>query len=162
MFTFRPTAKLAMRLGARPLSDQGPPTTCLGDWYGNLLRIGHRQLILCTSDRSLLSVVLPAKDAKGALYQILPVAVESLLHAIGVPEERTGVEMQAMLDSVVGKPVSRSVLGSMNDLAFGLTCRYEATPDAPLEELALELSNTRCSPLGSDSPCTVARRLLTE
>jgi len=162
VFTFRPTAKLAKRLGARPVPDHEPPTTRLGDWYGNLLRVGHHQLILCTSEKSLLSVVLPARDAKRTLSQTLPVAVASLLHALGVPQKRIGLEPQAMRMSVLGKPISRSVLGSMNDLAFGLICRLEATPEAPLEELALELAETLCSPLGYDAPRVVARRLLTE
>jgi hypothetical protein len=160
VFRYRPTAKLAKRLGTQPAYQQHPTTTRLGDWYGNLLRFGHHQMILCTSDKSLLSVVLPAKDAKRSLAVSLPMAVASLLRAIGVRDLRIQSELDAMREAVIGKPLSRSVLGSMNDLAFGIMCRLDDDPGAPFLDLALELAETRCSPLGYDSPLTTARQLL--
>jgi len=135
-------------------------TTRLGDWYANLLYHGRRQLILCTSDRSLLSVVLPARDAKRSLPSDLPAGVGDLLRAIEIPDKRIQQELEAMQEAAVGKPLSRSVLGSMNDLASGLLYRLDDDPDEPFEQVALDLAETPCSPLGYDSPRETARRLL--
>ena len=38
-------------------------TTRLGDWYGNILRIGRRQQLLFISERSRLPVVIPIREA---------------------------------------------------------------------------------------------------
>ena len=160
MFTYRPTARLAKRLGTQPVPEHYPTTTRLGDWYGNLLRHGPHQMILCTSDKSRLSVVLPAKDAKHSLPVALPMGVGALLAAIGVRHVLIQAELDAMREAVIGKPISRSVLGSMNDFAFGIMCRLDDDPRAPFHELALELAETPCSPLGYDSPLKTARHLL--
>jgi hypothetical protein len=160
VFTFRPTAKLAKRLGVHPASQVEPATTRLGDWYGNLIYHGPHQMILCTSDKSLLSVILPARDAKQSLVASLPIAVGSLLRAIGVPDRHVRQELDAMRESAMGKPLSRSVLGSMNDFVFGLLCRLDDDPRIPFEAVARELSETPCSPLSYDSPRKIARRLL--
>jgi hypothetical protein len=162
MFTFRPTAKLAKRLGVVPSSEQTSSTTCLGDWYSNLLRFGHQQMILCVSEKSLLPVVLPARNAKRDFRPMLSAGLESMLRSIGIPPSRIHEELNEMLDWVGGRPLSRSVLGSMNDLSFGLMCRFEDDPNVSLEDLSLELSDTPCSPLAYDSPRDVASRLLTK
>jgi hypothetical protein len=65
-----------------------------------------------------------------------------------------------MQQAMVGKPLSRSVLGSMNDFASGLLYRLDDDPAEPLEQLALDLSETPCSPLSYESPRDAARRLL--
>ena len=160
MFTFRPTARLTERLGAMPVPHEQPTTTRLGDWYGNLVRFGRQQMILCTSDRSLLSVVLPAKDVRHSLPLALPGAVGSLLHGLGVPATQVRAELEAMRDVTIGKTVSRSVLGSMNDFVFAIQCRLDDEPAVPFDELASWLSETPCSPLGYDSPRSAATRLL--
>jgi Domain of unknown function (DUF6933) len=144
----------------RPELREQCATTKLGDWYGNLIYWGQRQFILCTSDRSLLSVVLPAEDAKRTLIASLPTSVGVLLTAIAVPASHIRQELDAMHESGVGKPSSRSVLGSMNDLASGLLYRLDDEPHSTLEQLALDLAETPCSPLGYDSPRERARRLL--
>jgi hypothetical protein len=160
VFTFRPTARLAKRLGVRSALQDQPATTRLGDWYGNLIYHGSHQMILCTSDKSLLTVVLPARDAKRSLVAALPASLGPLLRAIGVPAVRIQRELDAMRESAMGKPLSRSVLGSMNDLPYGLLYRLDDDPGTPFEEVALDLAETLCSPLGYDSPRETARRLL--
>jgi hypothetical protein len=46
-------------------------TTRLGDWYGDVLRLGSTQYLIFISEHSRLAVVLPARNAK-ALPAILP------------------------------------------------------------------------------------------
>ena len=59
MVVLRCTQKLLVRL--KQVGDLPPveSTTRLGDWYGNILRIGRRQHLLFISEQSRLPVVLP-------------------------------------------------------------------------------------------------------
>jgi hypothetical protein len=58
MLVIRCTQKLLVRL--KQTDDLRPveSTTRLGDWYGNVLQLGHRQHLLFISERSRLSVVI--------------------------------------------------------------------------------------------------------
>ena len=64
MVVLRCTQKLLVRL--KQVGDLPPveSTTRLGDWYGNILRIGRRQHLLFISERSRLPVVIPIREAK--------------------------------------------------------------------------------------------------
>ena len=53
MFALRCTKKLLDRMRVDPESSPAAPTTILGDWYGNLIRVGKQQLILCVSEKTL-------------------------------------------------------------------------------------------------------------
>jgi hypothetical protein len=57
-------------------------TTRLGDWYGNVLRIGRRQHFLFISERSRLPIVLPIREAK-RLGAVFPDAVCERLATVG-------------------------------------------------------------------------------
>ncbi len=63
MFTLRCTRTLLKRLRAQPNASPPPPTTRLGDWYGNLLYTRPQQLVICVSERSLLPVVVPSRGS---------------------------------------------------------------------------------------------------
>ena len=160
MFTFRGTTKLRTRLRIVASLDERPATTRLGDWYGNLLYFGRRQLVLCTSQRSLLSVVLPARGLGITLLSDLRQGLGTVLERIGVERAAVLRELGEMDSMRHGKAVDRRVLGSMNDFALGLDYRLYAEPDEALVDLALDLAETPCSPLGFESPIDVARRLL--
>jgi hypothetical protein len=116
--------------------------------------------VLCVSERSLLPVVVTGRDIRKTLLSNFRTAVAEVLAAIGVDPAQAHSELEAMRRFVVGKPVSRSVLGSMNDLAWGLECRLEADPVVSFVDLALQLGETPCSPLGYSSPTEVTRRML--
>src|SRR5258706_834415 len=51
-----------------------PPTSALGDWYVNLVQIGRQQVVLATSERSLLSVLFPARGLRQTLVLNLQAA----------------------------------------------------------------------------------------
>ena len=69
MFTLRCTRRLLERFG-EPAADVPAPTTVLGDWYANLLNVGRLRLVLCTSERTLLTVLVPAKDVSALPDQL--------------------------------------------------------------------------------------------
>jgi hypothetical protein len=43
-------------------TDSVEPTTTLGDWYANILNVGRSRLLMCTSERSPLTVIVPARN----------------------------------------------------------------------------------------------------
>jgi hypothetical protein len=159
VFTFRPTARLAKRLGIPSQPDHLRPTTTLGDWYANVIHLRPRHVVLCISETSLLPVVLSGQGLRKTMLSDFRTGVSGVLAAIGVDTFDISTELEEMRRFIVGKPLSRSVLGSMNDLAWGLECRLEADPEISLKDLALELAETPCGPLKYASPIEATRAL---
>lgn len=141
VFTFRCTQKLLDRLHVTPTLAPDPSDSVLGDWYANLIRVGRTQLVLAVSERTLLPVVLEAKDS-GTLVCRLADALGSMLMELGVPDEAVTAERVAMTDWVVAKTASRRVLGSLNDLAFQLKVGLAHWPQRTLMEHSLWLAKT--------------------
>ncbi len=102
---------------------------------------------------------MPAKNP-----DMLPVrlrnAVQSLLQALQLPEERAAGEIREMGQLVVGKTVNRSVLGTMNDIVHH--CRWHAAhrPTLELRQLELELAEMPAQPLAFGLPREQAAALL--
>jgi hypothetical protein len=57
------TQKLLVRLKRADVSPGQESTTRLGDWYGNILRIGRQQHLLFISEHSRLPVIIPIHEA---------------------------------------------------------------------------------------------------
>ena len=89
MVVLRCTRKLLVRLKRTEVCADAPSTTRLGDWYGNILRIGHRRHLLFISEHSRLPIVIPIREAK-RLETIFPDTVCALLAAVG---ERAAVRL---------------------------------------------------------------------
>ncbi len=141
MFVLRCTQKLLDRLNSTPDTESTPPDTVLGDWYANLIRVGRIQVVLAVSERSLLPVVVPARDSR-ALVQRLCEALEPMLATIGVPSEEATAERGAMQQWSVGKTANRRVLGSLNDLALQLQVGLLNFPNRTLMAQSLWLAKT--------------------
>lgn len=141
MFVLRCTQKLLDRLNSAPDPEPAPPDTVLGDWYANLIRVGRIQVVLAVSERSLLPVVVSARDGR-SLVQRLSEALEPMLTAIGVPADDAITESGAMQGWALGKTANRRVLGSLNDLAFQLQVGLLDFPDRTLLAHALWLAKT--------------------
>ena len=60
--SLRCTRRLLKKLKVTPREVLPEPTNRLGDWYANVLNIERHRLVLATSERCLLSVVVPIKD----------------------------------------------------------------------------------------------------
>ena len=71
MVVLRCTQKLLGRLKQVGDMPSVESSTRLGDWYGNILRIGRRQYLLFISQRSRLPIVIPIGDAK-RLHTVFP------------------------------------------------------------------------------------------
>ena len=64
MVVLRCTRKLLARLKEVGTDPAGESATRLGDWYGNILRIGHRQMLIFISERSRIPVIIPIRETK--------------------------------------------------------------------------------------------------
>lgn len=147
MFTLRCTGKLLKRLSGPTEVSPTTPTTRLGDWYAHLL-FTRPQLVLCVSERTLLPVLIPARDA-GHLVPRLRDAVGTMLRALDVPETLVAAEMSAMTDAVIGKTASRSILGSINDFTHMLDAYLDGRP---LLAVSLHLAECPCGSLRGNAP----------
>ncbi len=147
MFTLRCTARLRKRLGTTEDATSGAPSTRLGDWYAHLL-FTRPQLVLCVSDRTLLPILVPAREGH-LLVARLRGAVAHMLRALGVADAAVAAERDAMMDAVIGKTASRQVLGSLNDFVWMLDSYRRA---GTLLEVSLRLADTPCGPLRMNSP----------
>ncbi len=158
MVLFRCTQRLAKRFRLRLA--QEPPTSSglLGDWYANLLNVGRNQLVLCLSERTLLPVLLPARQAEFPIR--FADYLTPLLEHLEVPQHAIRAEANAAREWEFAPTRSRSVLGALNDFATGATFRLQhPSPPATLLEAALELAQTPSKPIQYESPQRVVQSL---
>ena len=157
MVVLRCTQKLLVRLKHAGVLPAAESTTRLGDWYGNILRIGRRQHLLFISERSRLPVVLPITESK-RLSTVFPDAVCERLATVGVAVADIANERIRMLDLAFGRTRNRSLLGTLNDFAFmaqSVDAR-RTEPESP-DELMRFLAQTPILPLDGASPIELTR-----
>ena len=159
MVVLRCTQKLLARLKQAENLPAVESTTRLGDWYGNIFRIGRRQHLLFISESSRLPVVFPIGQAK-RLGTVFPDAVCEVLSNVGVAATDIADERSRMSEIAFGRTRNRSLLGTLNDFAFmaqvGSARRSEAeTP----EELMRFLARTPILPLKGARPIDLTRAL---
>jgi hypothetical protein len=154
----RLTRKLLSRVGL-PTAMTTPSTTVLGDWFAQLIFVGHERYVLLISEHSRLPVVMPGRDLKN-LARNFPEALAEVLHGLGIPGVVAEREVEATHEAVIAVTNSRSVLGTLNDFSRALNYHLGDEPDADLAEIALLLSRTPVGPLGYDTPGRVTRRML--
>lgn len=149
MLSFHVTSKVSNRL-KQPL-DQIPShaINLLGGWYVNLLIVHRQHILLLVSDRTLLPILMPAKNL--ALFpKQFPAALGAVLSAMTIPPDKILAELQEMTEWRFAKTASRQILGSMNDFAKMLAVNIE--DGAPLMQQTLRLARCPCGPIGMDSP----------
>ena len=139
MITLRCTRKLLDRAGDSIKPVSAAPTTVLGDWYANLIFARPEQLVLCINERSLLVVILQAKDFKNVAPRFRAQVV-SLLTRIGVPAAAVAVEDLAMSELAFGPTINRKVLGCLNQTAKVLSYELEEPRFSIIAELEDNLS----------------------
>lgn len=145
------------------LPEPAPSSGRLGDWYVHLVRFGRPEFAIATSERSLLTVLFPARGLRTMLAPNLRAALAPLLEVLGVSSEAIGRELAAMEPVVFGRATTRRVLGSMNDLAFQASVHLARGDDLPT--VARRLAETPMSAIGPKRwqlgyPEDMARELL--
>src|SRR5260370_33837339 len=71
------------------------PSTRLGNWYVHLARFGHQQIVLATSERSLLTVLLPARQLRESIEIRFQAAIGELLAALKLTAQIASREFAA-------------------------------------------------------------------
>ena len=130
----------------------------LGDWYANLLNCGTQRYVLCQSERTLLPVILPARNESFPAQ--FGLSLQRVPDALGVPSRSVGPEISAANEIQIARTRSRHVLGTMNDCAFNAQVYLaHALSDDPALEAALKLAEMPSKPIGYDSPGSLALSL---
>ena len=121
MQLIRCTQKLLKELGVAPTTIENP-TGVLGAWHANILRIERRKCVLFTNDETLYSLFLPGLR-KPQFEQLADIFGQELFRALRL-EGFSQSQIEAVLEEIrelsFAKTNNRSVLGSMNDLAYQL------------------------------------------
>ena len=113
MTVFRCTQRVLRRFKLTAIEPETASTGVLGDWYANLLNFGPTRLVLCQCERSLLPVILPARNK--AFPSEFGNALSRVLLALGIPVQQVNAEVLATQDVQFARTRSRQVLGVMND-----------------------------------------------
>lgn len=144
MVVLRATQKLLPRLPA-PEAGARESDTALGDWYVNRLVVDRQPLLLLLSSRSLLPVILPARDVRNLPRQ-LPNLIAARLRRLDVPDDLIIPELAAMAPVVIGRTISRSVVGVMVDFAKLIPLHLEpgAWDENTLAQVEAQLARTPC------------------
>ncbi len=159
MGNLRCTKRLLTRLGTWPDPELPEPTNRLGDWYANVLNLGSNRLVIATSERTLLTVMVPIRDA-ARLRERIREAVYGMLFQLQIPPGLAADEVRGMDRMPIGKATNRSVLGSMNEFTF-LAKHYFAQERerTDLSQLQLYLARTPCGALKYSFPCEEVSRV---
>jgi hypothetical protein len=158
MVTLRCTQKLLRRMPGAPSATPAKPTTLLGDWYANLLFRKPQQLVLCVSERTLLPVIVPAKEFH-TLPGRLALAVREVLLALGVSPSLADREHTEMQQFLFGRTGNKRVLGSLNERMFELSYILDRRADESLLHRSLFLAEAPCKPIAYNSPDRATREL---
>jgi hypothetical protein len=139
MFTLHCTRKLLNRGAPKLLPVAAAPTTVLGDWYANIVFTRPEQVVVCLSERTLLPVVVTAKDIKH-LPERVAAAAGTMLRSIGVSPDDIESELSEMAVGQLGTTASRRVLGSLNDVVFHFQHGTGRQQELSLHERALRMA----------------------
>lgn len=111
----RATQKILRSL-PRSVDDAATSGNALGDWYVNRIVVDRKPLLLVVSSKSLLSILVPARDLK-TLPDRFATIVDTRLRRLGVSERAIAYEVEATATVGVGRTVDRSVVGQLVDFA---------------------------------------------
>lgn len=154
MVTLRCTRKLRERLKQVHVLPISPSTTLLGDWYCNLVYFGRTQVILCVSEKSLLPILIPARDAP-SFHTRLTDALTTILTIWGIHQDAIQFELNQMDEYQIAPTVNRSVLGSLNDFERMASFMLDQPIPPSFIDVSIKLAQTPCSPIGYKSPDVV-------
>jgi hypothetical protein len=164
LLTLRCTQRVRTRLRLPEQLPEAPASSgALGDWYVHLVRFGRSEFAIATSERCLLTMLLPARELRTSLVPNLHASLRSLLERLGVPEEQVSRELAAMQPVSFARANNRRVLGSMND--FVLQASHHLARGDELATIAERLADTPMSAIGEGRghlgfPDMLARALL--
>ena len=119
MVILRCTSRLLKELGTKPALAPPQPSS-LSDWHANILRVDRKKCVLFTNDLTLYSFLVhmvktPLPEGFGALFRL---GLLKTMMSDGLDNPQARYKLGGQDSVMVAKTNTRSVLGSMNELAF--------------------------------------------
>jgi len=160
--TIRCTRKLYKFLKITPIENPEPATGALGDWYANLVPTYAGDLVIFVNERSLVTVAVPVKEIEN-LIPLFRLRIENLLLMLDVDQDVIDTEISHLEPVHFARTASRSILGSMNDIAWNyqyISEEAEHVSRLSLSDAELKLSMMPSGVLDYQLPAEVAIELL--
>ena len=113
------TIKLLNELGVKPANAPDRPPS-LYDWHANMLWLDRKKYVLFTNDQTLYSFLVPWNKSPRLtdFMERFRFGLFKSLMSEGLAEVQIEYLLSEYMQVTITKTNSRSVLGSMNDLAF--------------------------------------------
>ena len=116
------TKKLLNELEVLPNGSMVPEPLSgfLGPWHANLIRIERRKCLLLTNDRTLYSILIPGVKKKDLVdfLKLFSLHLKMNLEKEGFAPQDIDKALEEYGEIAIAPTANRSVLGSMNDLAY--------------------------------------------
>ena len=127
MAILRCTKKLLTELKTKPLEGK-ISSNDVGRWHANFLRVDRRKCVLFTHDVTLYSFLVPGfkKPQFGNFREVFGQHLFKNLLWENFPQSQIEIVLDEHRQIIIAKTNNRSLLGSMNDLAFQLKYRIDA------------------------------------
>jgi hypothetical protein len=112
--------------GVEPVPEPPAPTAALGEWYANAIALPFRgrSLVVFVQGTALLSVVAPGR-VLGTTVPVFMQRLPLLLRRLELPQPWIESQAAALTSLCFARTASRSVLGSMNDIAEQIRAEAE-------------------------------------
>jgi hypothetical protein len=113
------TTKLLKELGVKPANDPDQSSS-LCDWHANMLWLDRKKYVLFTNDQTLYSLLVSWNKSPRStdFMERFRLGLLKSLMSEGLAEAQVEYLLGEHAQITITKTNSRSVLGSMNDLAF--------------------------------------------
>ena len=124
-------------LGTKPtLAPTQPPS--LSDWHANILRVDRKKCVLFTNDLTLYSFLIHMVKTplSGDFSKLFRLGLLKSLMSDGLDNPQARHKLGGHDSVMVAKTNSRSVLGSMNELAFQIKYIVHATGGLDIADLS--------------------------
>lgn len=132
----------------------------LGDWHARAIFVKPKQLVLCTNERSLLSVIVPLAPISELLERFREAAVDRI-RQIPASSEILDNECSALDDIRFGKTSNRSVISAMNQMVFDLEAFLPDHQSNDLDQVAMTLCDRPTDAISTHWPWFEAELILT-
>ena len=166
MGIIRCTAKLLAELKTKPTNGLSQSSAWC-DWHANLLWVDRKKCVLFTNNPTLYSFFLPSikKSILENFEEVFRLSLFKSLIAERFAEPQVEYVLRQHQHIVIAKTNSRSILGSMNDLAFQIKSMISATgglANADLSEINRQLNRIPMSAIKYKVSIDELKRLLAD
>ncbi len=166
MGIIRCTAKLLTQLKTKPTNGPSQSSNWC-DWHANLLWVDRKKCVLFTNNQSLYSFFLPSikKSILENFEEVFRLGLFKSLMAEGFAEPQVEYVLRQHQHILIAKTNSRSILGSMNDLAFQIKSMIYAAgglANADLPEINRQLNRIPMSAIKYKVSIDELKRLLAD